>query len=47
MWFRKKKKEFASDLKNIYNTPTKEAAKIELDNFEQKWGGKYLYAIRS
>lgn len=43
----KEKKEFASDLKNIYNAPTKEAAKMELDNFEQKWGSKYPYAIRS
>ena len=43
----KEKKEFTSDLKNIYNAPTKEAAKMELDNFEQKWGGKYPYAIRS
>ena len=43
----KEKKEFTSDLKNIYNAPTKEAAKMELDNFEQKWGSKYPYAIRS
>ena len=43
----KEKKEFTSDLKNIYNAPTKEAAKMELDNFEQKWGTKYPYAIRS
>lgn len=43
----KEKKEFTSDLKNIYNAPTKEAAKMELDNFEQKWGEKYPYAIRS
>ncbi|WP_291588758.1 IS256 family transposase [Bacteroides sp.] len=43
----KEKKEFTSDLKNIYNAPTKEAAKMELDNFEQKWGAKYPYAIRS
>ncbi len=43
----KEKKEFTSDLKNIYNAPTKEAAKMGLDNFEQKWGGKYSYAIRS
>ena len=47
MWSGKKKKEFTSDLKNIYNAPTKEAAKMELDNFEQKWGTKYPYAIRS
>ena len=43
----KEKKEFTSDLKNIYNAPTKESAKMELDNFEQKWGAKYPYAIRS
>ena len=43
----KEKKEFTSDLKNIYNAPTKEAAKMELENFEQKWGIKYPYAIRS
>jgi len=47
MWFGKKKKEFTSDLKNICNGAIKEAAKMELDNFEQKWGGKYPYAIRS
>ncbi len=43
----KEKKEFTSDLKNIYNAPTKEAALLELNMFEQKWGAKYPYAIRS
>lgn len=43
----KEKKEFTADLKNIYNAPTKEAAFLELDILEQKWGGKYPYAIRS
>lgn len=43
----KEKKEFTADLKNIYNAPTKEAASLELDRLEQKWGGKYPYAIRS
>jgi len=43
----KEKKEFSSDLKNIYNAPTKESAALELDHFEKKWGGKYPYAIRS
>lgn len=43
----KEKKEFTADLKNIYNAPTKESASIELNHFEQKWGGKYPYAIRS
>lgn len=32
----KEKKEFTANLKNIYNAPTKEAAEIKLDNFEQK-----------
>jgi len=43
----KEKKEFSSDLKNIYNAPTKEAAQAELDGFEQKWGTKYPYVTRS
>jgi len=43
----KEKKEFSADLKNIYNAPTKNAAALELDLFEQKWGNKYPYAIRS
>ena len=43
----KEKKEFTADLKNIYNAPTKQAASGELDLFEQKWGSKYPYAIRS
>lgn len=42
----KEKKEFTSDLKNIYNAPTKALAVTELDLFEQKWGSKYPYAIR-
>lgn len=43
----KEKKEFSSDLKNIYNAPTKEAAANELEHFDKKWGSKYPYAIRS
>lgn len=34
-------------MKNIYNVPNKEAAAVELDNLEKKWGGKYPYAILS
>ena len=41
------KKEFTADMKNIYNAPNKEAAAVELDNLEKKWGGKYPYAILS
>lgn len=43
----KDKKEFTSDMKNIYNAPNKEVAAEELDNLEQKWGHKYPYAIQS
>ena len=43
----KDKKEFATDMKNIYNAPNKEVAATELDNLEKKWGGKYPYAILS
>lgn len=43
----KDKKSFASDMKNIYNAPTKILAEQELALFEEKWNDKYPYAIRS
>ena len=43
----KDKKEFASDMKNIYNAVNKDMAALELDKFADKWGNKYAYAIRS
>ncbi len=43
----KDKKAFASDMKNIYNAPTKQAAKAELDKFKARWEAKYPYAIKS
>jgi len=43
----KDKKMFTSDMKSIYNAPNKELSSVELDKFEQKWGSKYPYAIRS
>jgi putative transposase len=43
----KDKKQFTSDMRLIYTAPTKEMALIELNNFEQKWGGKYTYAVKS
>ena len=43
----KDKKDFVQDLKAIYNAPTKEMAAVELDRFEQIWGGKYPYSIKS
>jgi transposase-like protein len=43
----KDKKEFAYDMKEIYNAPTKEAAKIALNDFSNKWHSKYSYAVKS
>ena len=43
----KDKKEFTSDMKHIYNAPTREMARLELEKFAAKWQGKYPYAIRS
>lgn len=43
----KDKKEFTSDMKHIYNAPTREMARIELEKFAAKWQVKYPYAIRS
>jgi putative transposase len=42
----KDKKAFHSDMKAIYNAPNKDAARMELEQFEQKWGSKYPYAIQ-
>lgn len=43
----KDKKEFTKDMKEIYNAPTKEAAKQALSDFSNKWNSKYSYAIKS
>lgn len=43
----KDKKEFTKDMKNIYDAPTKSAAKAALGDFAQKWEHKYSYAIKS
>ena len=43
----KDKKEFAADMKNIYNAPNKDTAKQALKDFEVKWNTKYPYAIKS
>ncbi|EJO5349587.1 IS256 family transposase [Clostridium botulinum] len=40
-------KEFNADLKLVYTATTEEAALAQLERFEQKWGDKYLIAIRS
>ena len=43
----KDKKAFTTDLKAIYNAPTREVAAIALDQLEQNWASKYPYAIKS
>lgn len=43
----KNKKAFMADMKHIYNAPNQEAAKLALEDFAQKWSGKYYYAIKS
>ena len=44
---RKDKKQFTSDMKNIYNAPNKEAAVAALEDFAVKWDSKYSYAVQS
>lgn len=43
----KDKKEFTKDMKEIYNAPTKDAARQALKDFADKWNSKYSYAIKS
>ena len=43
----KHQKEFAKDLKSVYQAISKEAAEIELERLEEKWGAKYPIVIRS
>ena len=43
----KNQKEFAKDLKSVYQAVSKEAAETELDRLEEKWGDKYPIVIQS
>ncbi len=43
----KDRKEMAKDLKEIYKAPTEEMGKLGLDRFEDKWGKKYPYVVKS
>lgn len=43
----KDKKVFSKDMKQIYDAPTKQAAKAALEDFANKWNGKYPYAVKS
>lgn len=40
-------REFASELKEMYNAPTLEQAESRLDALEEKWGKKYMAVINS
>ena len=41
------KKEFTNDMKEIYDAPTRQAARASLDDFSRKWNNKYSYAVKS
>lgn len=43
----KNQKEFMKDLKLVYQAISKEAAELELDRLEEKWGDKYPIVINS
>lgn len=43
----KDRKQFCSDLKQVYTAPSIQAAKLAFEDFSQKWQGKYRYAIQS
>lgn len=43
----KDKREFAGDMKQIYQAPTRQAAQAALRDFAVKWENKYTYAVRS
>jgi transposase-like protein len=43
----KDKKEFARDMKEIYNAPSKDGARAALKDFSAKWSSKYSYAVKS
>jgi putative transposase len=43
----KDSREFTADLRTVYQASTKEQAEDNLDLLEQKWGKKYVVAVRS
>lgn len=43
----KDKKEFTTDLKDIYAAPSRQAAQAGLDSLDEKWTSKYAYAVKS
>lgn len=43
----KDKKEFTTDMKDVYAAPTKQSAMATLDALYAEWSEKYAYAIKS
>ncbi len=43
----KDRKQFCEDMKAIYSAPNEQAGLIALDRFEDIWGKKYSYAVKS
>ena len=43
----KDRKQFCADMREIYTAPNEEAGLMVLNKFEEKWGSKYGYAIKS
>ena len=43
----KDKKAFTRDMKEIYQAPTRQAARAALNDFSDKWKSKYAYAVKS
>lgn len=43
----KDRKPFCADMREIYAAPNEESGLAALDKFEEKWGAKYGYAIKS
>lgn len=43
----KDRRPFCKDMKEIYTSPNEEAGLAALDRFEDKWGARYSYAIKS
>jgi putative transposase len=43
----KDRRPFCKDMKEIYTSPNEESALAALDRFEEKWGARYAYAVKS
>lgn len=43
----KDRKAFCGDMREIYTAPNEDAGLAALDRFDERWGSKYLYALKS